>query len=533
MDARVPEVLTGRYELGEIIGSGGNGAVHRAVDLRLGRPVAIKVLRTGTAQDEVARARLRSEAQTAGSLNHPGIARVYDFEAGDSSSDGLAYIAMQLVDGWSLAQLLTARGVLSPAEVMSVVAQVAEALQVVHAAGIVHRDLKPANIMVTRAGRTVLVDFGIARTATSEPLTDTGVLMGTAEYLSPEQAAGRVATAASDLYALGVVAHHCLTGTSPFRRESPVATAVAQLNDAPAPLGADVPDAVAALVAAMTAKDPARRPGSAADVAAAAAAAGPTTGIELPSVSPPAPAPGSASRPTTSRLAAPVRHRAHRRRPAVAFAGVGVAVALLAVTALGVRGVGGPAPTVPDVVGMSASAAGDDVRAAGLRAEAVAVDVAGFAAGTVVEQSPAAETSATDDTTVRLRVASGRVRLAARDVLGRPYVEASGVLEALGFAVERADVVDAAAAGTVVALDRSGRLAGGSTVVLSVGVAPAVPATASAPVVERAAAAPVAAATAEPTDARSTSPSGGGGEANANTNRNGRAEVAAKGHRGR
>lgn len=474
----MPSLLKGRYELGEVIGSGGNGAVHRAVDLRLGRPVAIKVLRTGTAQDEVARARMRSEAQTAGSLNHPGIARVYDFEAGDSSSEGLAYIAMQLVDGWSLAQLLRAKGSLPPGEVMSVVAQVAEALQVVHEAGIVHRDLKPANIMVTRAGRTVLVDFGIARTAASEPLTDTGVLMGTAEYLSPEQAAGRVATASSDLYALGVVAYHCLTGASPFQRESAVATAVAQLNDAAAPLGVDVPEAVADLVAAMIAKDPARRPGSAAAVAEAAAAAGTATGIDLPVTPPPAPA--LVSRPTTSRLEAPSRHRARRRRPAVAFAGVGVAVALLAVTALGVRGLGGSASTVPDVVGMPASAAADDVRAAGLRAETEVVDVAGSVKGAVVQQSPVADSSVAGGETVRLRVASGRVRLAAGDVVGRSWADASSVLEALGFAVERADVVDASAAGTVVALDRSGRLADGSTVVLSVGVAPA-PATSSSP----------------------------------------------------
>ncbi|RYJ02516.1 MAG: serine/threonine protein kinase, partial [Actinomycetales bacterium] len=220
------QLLDGRYRLHEVLGSGGMGAVHRAEDTRLQRIVAVKVL-PHTATDDLARARMRTEARLAGSLHHVGVAQVFDYVETSESVDGLAYIVMEHVEGHSLAELLRETGPMPVEQVMSVLVQVSDALAAAHAAGVVHRDVKPANIMLTPAGRTVLVDFGIAWSDANEPLTATGTLIGTADYLSPEQAAGRTAGPLSDLYSLGVVAHHCLTGTSPFRRDSQISTAVA------------------------------------------------------------------------------------------------------------------------------------------------------------------------------------------------------------------------------------------------------------------------------------------------------------------
>ncbi|MCW2839196.1 MAG: serine/threonine protein kinase [Aeromicrobium sp.] len=316
-------MLNDRYELGEVIGSGGMGTVHRAVDTRLGRVVAIKILRGGPLADaETALARMRSEARLAASIHHPGVAQVYDFAEDASSTEGLSFIVMQLVEGESLAAVLRERGPLPVEQVMSIVEQVAEGLRVAHAAGIVHRDLKPANIMLTPQGRTVLVDFGIAHSAVSEPLTATGSLLGTADYLSPEQAAGRPSTPRSDLYALGVVAYQCLTGESPFRRESSIGTALAQLNDELPELGADVPADVRDLIASLTHKNPDRRPADAAEVARRAGG-----GIRTPVAA-------------TARMPVPVRVPSVRRGPTMVYAGVGAVVVAVALAAFGVRQMG-------------------------------------------------------------------------------------------------------------------------------------------------------------------------------------------------
>lgn len=261
------ELLNGRYELGDVVGAGGMGAVHRATDTRLGRTVAVKALRGGALADDIARARMRGEARLASTVHHPGVAQIYDYDDCSSTHGGMAFIVMEFIEGQSLAQLLREHGRLPVAQVMSVVRQVADALSAAHAAGVVHRDLKPANIMITAAGRAVLVDFGIASSAGSEPLTETGALIGTADYLSPEQASGRPATPRSDIYSLGVVAFQCLTGTSPFRRDHHVATALAHLQDDLPALDASLPLDAQGLVRHMTQKNPADRPANAEDVA--------------------------------------------------------------------------------------------------------------------------------------------------------------------------------------------------------------------------------------------------------------------------
>jgi eukaryotic-like serine/threonine-protein kinase len=260
-------VLDGRYALVERIASGGMGEVWRGTDQMLGRPIAIKLLSAAHASDEQFRARFRAEARYAASLSHPGIARVFDY--GETSPLGGPYLVMELVNGEPLSAILEREGRLPPDVTMDIVAQAARALHVAHQAGIVHRDIKPGNLLITADGTTKITDFGIAKAqeAQSVNLTATGIVMGTALYVSPEQATGQTVTGASDIYSLGVVAYECLAGQPPFVAEQPLAIAIMHKHDPVPPLPADVPRPVADLVLAMLAKDPADRPDSARHVA--------------------------------------------------------------------------------------------------------------------------------------------------------------------------------------------------------------------------------------------------------------------------
>ena len=238
------QILAGRYHLLERLGVGGMGSVYCAHDEVLDRVVAIKLLHPdgpGTADGEERRSRLRAEARFAGALRHPGIVAVYDYGEERRGDQVTPYVVMQLVPGRPLSEVLRESGTLSPRCVRDLVAKVASALAAAHAAGIVHRDLKPSNILLTDVGQPVIVDFGIARSDEVDPLTRTGEIIGTAEYLSPEQVRGQRATGASDIYALGVIAYKCLSGTSPFHRETRVATALARLTDSAPPLPAVAP----------------------------------------------------------------------------------------------------------------------------------------------------------------------------------------------------------------------------------------------------------------------------------------------------
>lgn len=258
-------VLGERYELRSLLGTGGAGAVYLAHDPVLERDVAIKVLRPG--QDELADARLRAEARIAGSLSHPGIASLLDVGEEQTTAGAMPYLVMEHIDGRTLREVLRSGDRLSVDTVLRLMGQIAEALAVVHDAGIVHRDLKPGNIMIARDGRAVLLDFGIARHHDEEPLTVTGTIVGTVDYISPEQAAGSSATPASDLYALGMVAYECLTGLRPLRRDTQVATLMAHASITVPPLPPNQPVGVRDLIATLVALDPAHRPPSAYAVA--------------------------------------------------------------------------------------------------------------------------------------------------------------------------------------------------------------------------------------------------------------------------
>jgi serine/threonine-protein kinase len=257
--------LSGRYRLESRIAVGGMGDVWRATDEVLGRPVAVKLLHPADEyQYADAVARFRDEARHVGSLSHPGIAQVYDF--GEANRDHPPFLVMELVDGPSLAGLLS-QGPLSPARTMDIVAQTADALHAAHATGLVHRDIKPGNLLVGPRDQLKIVDFGIAQAASSAAVTGTGAVIGSPAYLAPERVRGGAATPASDLYSLGIVAYECLVGSPPFSGAG-MSVAHAHVYQPMPPLPPGVPAGIAPLVEQLTAKDPAARPASAADVAA-------------------------------------------------------------------------------------------------------------------------------------------------------------------------------------------------------------------------------------------------------------------------
>ncbi len=259
METLAPDrILGGRYRLHRELARGGMAAVWEAEDKVLTRRVAIKVLHPHLAGDDGFRTRFRREAVAAAKLAHPHIVTTYD-----TGRDGdFAYIVMELVEGTTLARLLKSEGPLPVAKAVDVAVQVADALACAHAHGVVHRDVKPANILLREDGHVKVADFGIAKAGNGDDLTRTGVVMGTAKYLSPEQVSGNPADAGSDIYALGIVLYEMLAGAPPFVGDTELSTAVARLTAAPGSLRdrrPDIPRSLEAVVLRSLARDPAAR----------------------------------------------------------------------------------------------------------------------------------------------------------------------------------------------------------------------------------------------------------------------------------
>jgi serine/threonine protein kinase len=324
-------LITGRYRLDEVIASGGMGTVWRGFDTRLKRAVAVKVLKTGFESDAVARARFEHEAQSVASLRHTGIAALYDYsEMEDETGRSLSYLVMELIEGRSLTARLL-EGPMEPAEAMRLCSQVAEALECAHEAGIIHRDVKPANVIIDRRGRAVLVDFGIALSAGRTAITETGMLLGTLYYASPEQLEGHELTYATDIYSLGAVAYECLAGNPPFTGGTAGTILNGHLNQPPPRLPERVPPGPAAVVLRALAKLPDQRWPSAAAFAEAAdeAVADPQAAGSLPPHRPfhaPSP-PATAFDAPTTQLRRPQRPGRRRRLALVLAAVAAVAVA--------------------------------------------------------------------------------------------------------------------------------------------------------------------------------------------------------------
>ena len=261
-----PRLLGGRYQLGPVIGRGGMAEVRRARDLRLSRDVAIKQLRVDLASDPTFQARFQREAQSSAGLNHPNIVSVYDTgEEPDPHSDvHVPYIVMELVEGHTLRELLRTGRQIMPAKALEFTQGVLEALGYSHKAGIVHRDIKPANVMLTTGGVVKVMDFGIARAVsdTSATMTQTAAVIGTAQYLSPEQARGETVDTRSDIYSAGCLLYELLVGRPPFQGDSPVSVAYQHVREAPVPpshLDPEITPGMDAITLKALAKDPADR----------------------------------------------------------------------------------------------------------------------------------------------------------------------------------------------------------------------------------------------------------------------------------
>jgi serine/threonine protein kinase len=278
------QLLAERYKLTSRIAVGGMGEVWQASDTRLDRIVAVKILKAELSGDAEFLHRFRTEARMTASLNHPGIAAVHDY--GETIFDGdlpIAYLVMELVDGDPLAGLLAKHGRLSAEFTLDMLEQAGNALQAAHEQGLVHRDVKPGNILVTSAGQVKITDFGVAKAADAAPVTRSGMVMGTAHYIAPEQALGHPAEPASDVYSLAVCGYECLAGHRPFLSENAVTVAMMHIRDIAPPLPPDVPPAARAVIEATLVKDPRQRYNSGGEFAAAVAAV--RAGMPLPTPS--------------------------------------------------------------------------------------------------------------------------------------------------------------------------------------------------------------------------------------------------------
>lgn len=307
--------LGGRYRLDERIATGGMGDVWRATDEVLTREVAVKVLLPSLLNEPGFVERFRAEARVVATLTHPNIVRVYDY--GESPMEGgghVAYLVMEFVSGEALTARLQRKGRLTAAEALPLIAQAGEALHAAHEHGIVHRDVKPGNLLIKPDDTVMLTDFGIARSAMSGGLTQAGSILGTAAYVSPEQASGQTITGQADLYSLGIVTYQCLAGQRPYDSDNPMELALKHVNEEPPPLPEDVPVAARVFVSAALAKDPAQRFKTGQELAAAARA---TVEGEIPAsgaMTPGPAAPGPAT-PTSTPYPAPPQSPPHRPEP--------------------------------------------------------------------------------------------------------------------------------------------------------------------------------------------------------------------------
>lgn len=423
-DDRPQRTLGDRYEVGEVIGRGGMAEVHEGRDIRLGRRVAIKILRPDLARDPAFQARFRREAQSAASLNHPNIVAVYDTGEDVLAGEGadaivVPYIVMEYVDGMTLRQLLASGRRLLPERALEITAGVLSALDYAHRHGIVHRDIKPGNVMLTRTGDVKVMDFGIARALgdNTGTMTAASAVMGTAQYLSPEQARGEVVDARSDLYSTGVLLFELLTGRPPFTGESPVAIAYQHVSEMPTPpsqVDSGVSADIDIVVLHALSKRPEDRYQTAAefraDVMRAVAGAPATAAVPAITVEHtqqmPAVAAAGVTREYDDR-----RSNAPRRKGFWVIAAIAIVLAIIGAVAIGRFLIGGSSlnsVNVPNLDGLTISQATKALTQAHLQLGAQTPEVSDRPTGTIIAQQPAAGEMLEQNQAVNVTVSNGK-----------------------------------------------------------------------------------------------------------------------------
>ena len=475
-----PRLLSDRYELGDTLGYGGMSEVHRGLDTRLGRDVAVKVLRADLARDPQFQLRFRREAQNAAALNHPAIVAVYDTGEVTSDFGPLPYIVMEYVDGHTLREIVKTQGPMSQQRVIEVMADVCAALDFSHKHGIIHRDVKPANIMINRAGAVKVMDFGIARAlGEGQNVTQTAAVIGTAQYLSPEQAQGLAVDARSDVYAAGCVLFELLTGEPPFTGDTPVAVAYQHVREdprAPSEVNPEVTPALDAIVLKALSKNPANRYQSSAEMRAdlvrVRSGQQPlapmvmsederTALLNSPSTGPTRRINGATTRQAPPPVP-PVRYGGQgydeperRRGGKVAWIAGAVVLALVALTAYLIFG-GGPTVkqvAVPNVAGQQPETARAALQAANLLVSIERVPSTVDQKDRVVGTDPVEGTEVAERSTVKLQVGNGPDQGAVPPLTGRTIAEAGPLLTARGLvlgAQTEQNVTDAAQVGKII-----------------------------------------------------------------------------------
>lgn len=467
-------ILAGRYEVGELIGRGGMAEVHIGHDTRLGRTVAIKILRSDLARDPSFQARFRREAQAAAALNHPSIVAVYDtgedtYTEPTGAVAHVPFIVMEYVEGHTVRDILRDGQAVPIEEAIEISAGVLSALEYSHHAGIVHRDIKPANVMLTPTGAVKVMDFGIARALadSAATMTQTQAVIGTAQYLSPEQARGETVDARSDLYSAGCLLFELLTGRPPFIGDSPVAVAyqhVREIAPAPSSVASDVPEVLDRICAKALAKERDARYSTAAEfradleaaargqqvsapaVAAAALGAGAATQVLRPDAAATQVMPGDApawapTGPGTSVLPAQADEDPEDEQKSKRWLWITLAVvAAIAVGGLIWLLMQDREPdvvnaTVPDVVGQVEADAVSALQTAGFETERQSEASTSVPEGSVISTDPAANTEAPEGSTVTVVVSGGPDAVAVPDVAGLTQEQARQQIEEAGLTV--------------------------------------------------------------------------------------------------
>jgi serine/threonine-protein kinase len=431
-------LLSGRYELGDVLGRGGMAEVHIGRDTRLGRTVAVKMLRSDLARDPSFQARFRREAHSAASLNHPAVVAVYD--TGEDVVDGqpVPYIVMEYVEGSTLRDLLVSGRRLLPERALEIVAGVLSALAYSHRQGIIHRDIKPGNVMLTRTGEVKVMDFGIARAIadTSATMTQTSAVIGTAQYLSPEQARGEQVDARSDLYSTGCLLYELLTGRPPFVGDSPVSVAYQHVRENAAPpssVDPDVPPAADAITLKALAKDRDLRYQTADEMRSDIERA--LTGLPVT-----APAAALATQAVTPVAAATTTfpmvddEEPPRKGRGLAYTLLGLAVlAVFVIAALIGRSLFGTGTTqvqVPQLRGLTVAQATEKLTAAGLKlGNQTTVNSDTVKAGLIADQSIESGTSVDEGTAVSVSVSAGAAQTTVPPIIGLSRADAEQALQ--------------------------------------------------------------------------------------------------------